>query len=200
LMPHFPVDGSSLGDFFKDLSIKGLRQRIEQGLAKDSIEYWDRLHYELDVVSRMGFEGYFLIVQDFINWAKSQGIPVGPGRGSAAGSLLAFALGITDADPIRHGLLFERFLNPERISMPDIDVDFCMENRDRVIEYVKEKYGADKVAQIITYNIMKARQTLRDTARALGISYQTADALAKLIPQGDVQGTWLNLEEMYITP
>ncbi|MFN4012626.1 MAG: DNA polymerase III subunit alpha [Aquificaceae bacterium] len=200
LMPHFPVDGSSLGDFLKDLSIKGLRQRIEQGLAKDSIEYWDRLHYELDVVSRMGFEGYFLIVQDFINWAKSQGIPVGPGRGSAAGSLLAFALGITDVDPIRHGLLFERFLNPERISMPDIDVDFCMENRDRVIEYVREKYGADKVAQIITYNVMKARQTLRDTARALGISYQTADALAKLIPQGDVQGTWLNLEEMYITP
>lgn len=200
LMPHFPVDGSSLGDFLKGLSIKGLRQRVEQGLAKDSIEYWDRLHYELDVVSRMGFEGYFLIVQDFINWAKSQGIPVGPGRGSAAGSLLAFALGITDVDPIRHGLLFERFLNPERISMPDIDVDFCMENRDRVIEYVKEKYGADKVAQIITYNIMKARQTLRDTARALGISYQTADALAKLIPQGDVQGTWLNLEEMYITP
>jgi DNA polymerase-3 subunit alpha len=200
LMPHFPVEGSSLGEFLKDLSIKGLRQRIEQGLARDSKEYWDRLHYELDVVSRMGFEGYFLIVQDFINWAKSQGIPVGPGRGSAAGSLLAFALGITDVDPIRHGLLFERFLNPERISMPDIDVDFCMENRDRVIEYVKEKYGADKVAQIITYNVMKAKQTLRDTARALGISYQTADTLAKLIPQGDVQGTWLNLEEMYITP
>ncbi len=200
LLPDYPVEGSSLGELLKDLAVKGLRQRIEQGLAKDTKEYWDRLYYELDVVSSMGFEGYFLIVQDFINWAKSQGIPVGPGRGSAAGSLLAFALGITDVDPIKHGLLFERFLNPERISMPDIDVDFCMENRDRVIEYVKEKYGAEKVAQIITYNVMKAKQTLRDTARALGISYQTADTLAKLIPQGDVQGTWLNLEEMYMTP
>ncbi len=200
LMPHFPTEGSSLKDFLRELSIKGLKQRIQQGLAKDTKEYWERLEFELDVVSNMGFEGYFLIVQDFINWAKSQGIPVGPGRGSAAGSLLAFALGITDVDPIKHGLLFERFLNPERISMPDIDVDFCMENRDRVIEYVKEKYGAEKVAQIITYNVMKARQTLRDTARALGIPYQRADTLAKLIPQGDVQGTWLNLEEMYLVP
>ena len=200
LMPHFPTEGVPLGDFLKELAIKGLRQRISQGLAKDSKEYWDRLEYELDVVSRMGFEGYFLIVQDFINWAKSQGIPVGPGRGSAAGSLLAFALGITDVDPIRHGLLFERFLNPERVSMPDIDVDFCMENRDRVIEYVKNKYGSENVAQIITYNVMKAKQTLRDTARALGIPYQTADTLAKLIPQGDVQGTWLSLEEMFLTP
>ncbi|MFN3264952.1 MAG: DNA polymerase III subunit alpha, partial [Aquificaceae bacterium] len=180
--------------------MKGLKQRIAQGLAEDSREYWERLTFELDVVSRMGFEGYFLIVQDFINWAKSQGIPVGPGRGSAAGSLLAFALGITDVDPIRHGLLFERFLNPERVSMPDIDVDFCMENRDRVIEYVRDKYGAENVAQIITYNVMKAKQTLRDVARALGISYQTADTLAKLIPQGDVQGTWLSLEEMFLVP
>ncbi len=200
LMPQFFTDGTSLGEFLKNLAIKGLRQRIAQGLVSDSKEYWDRLEYELDVVSRMGFEGYFLIVQDFINWAKSQDIPVGPGRGSAAGSLLAFALGITDVDPIRHGLLFERFLNPERVSMPDIDVDFCMENRDRVIEYVKAKYGSENVAQIITYNIMKAKQTLRDVARALGIPYQTADTLAKLIPQGDVQGTWLSLEEMFLTP
>ncbi len=200
LMPHFPTEGVPLQDFLKDLAVKGLRQRIDQGLARDSREYWDRLYFELDVVSRMGFEGYFLIVQDFINWAKSKGIPVGPGRGSAAGSLLAFALGITDVDPIRHGLLFERFLNPERVSMPDIDVDFCMENRDRVIEYVKEKYGSENVAQIITYNVMKAKQTLRDVARALGIPYQTADTLAKLIPQGDVQGTWLTLEEMFLTP
>ncbi|MCX8060504.1 MAG: DNA polymerase III subunit alpha, partial [Aquificaceae bacterium] len=200
LLPHFPTEGIPLGDFLRELAQKGLRQRIEQGLARDSREYWDRLYYELEVVSRMGFEGYFLIVQDFINWAKSQGIPVGPGRGSAAGSLLAFALGITDVDPIRHGLLFERFLNPERVSMPDIDVDFCMENRDRVIQYVKNRYGAENVAQIITYNVMKAKQTLRDVARALGISYQTADALAKLIPQGDVQGTWLSLEEMFLTP
>ncbi|MEJ5338277.1 MAG: DNA polymerase III subunit alpha [Aquificaceae bacterium] len=200
LMPHFPTEGVPLQEFLKDLAIKGLKQRIAQGLAEDSREYWERLTFELDVVSRMGFEGYFLIVQDFINWAKSQGIPVGPGRGSAAGSLLAFALGITDVDPIRHGLLFERFLNPERVSMPDIDVDFCMENRDRVIEYVRDKYGAENVAQIITYNVMKAKQTLRDVARALGISYQTADTLAKLIPQGDVQGTWLSLEEMFLVP
>jgi DNA polymerase-3 subunit alpha len=148
----------------------------------------------------MGFAGYFLIVQDFVNWAKGQKIPVGPGRGSAAGSLLAFALGITDVDPIKHGLLFERFLNPERVSMPDIDVDFCMENRDRVMEYVKEKYGAESTAKIITYNVMKAKQTLRDTARALGLPYSEADKLAKLIPPGDVQGTWLSLEEMLLTP
>jgi DNA polymerase-3 subunit alpha len=139
-------------------------------------------------------------VQDFVNWAKGQKIPVGPGRGSAAGSLLAFALGITDVDPIKHGLLFERFLNPERVSMPDIDVDFCMENRDRVLEYVREKYGAENTAKIITYNVMKAKQTLRDTARALGLPYSEADKLAKLIPPGDVQGTWLSLEEMLLTP
>ncbi len=200
LLPKYDTGDKTTEEFLRELAIKGLRQRIQQGLAKDTKEYWDRLEYELDVVSKMGFEGYFLIVQDFINWAKSQGIPVGPGRGSAAGSLLAFALGITDVDPIKHGLLFERFLNPERVSMPDIDVDFCMENRDRVIQYVKEKYGEDNVAQIITYNVMKAKQTLRDVARALGVPYSTADTLAKLIPQGDVQGTWLSLEEMYITP
>ncbi len=200
LFPQFDTGDKSMEEFLRDLAIKGLRQRIAQGLARDTKEYWDRLEYELSVVQRMGFSGYFLIVQDFINWAKNQGVPVGPGRGSAAGSLLAFALGITDVDPIRHGLLFERFLNPERVSMPDIDVDFCMENRERVIDYVKQKYGQENVAQIITYNVMKAKQTLRDVARALGIPYSTADSLAKLIPQGDVQGTWLSLEEMYLTP
>jgi DNA polymerase-3 subunit alpha len=199
LLPSF-FENSSEAELLKDLAIKGFKQRIEQGLVKDSKEYWDRLEYELSVVERMGFAGYFLIVQDFINWAKGQKIPVGPGRGSAAGSLLAFALGITDVDPIRHGLLFERFLNPERVSMPDIDVDFCMENRDRVVEYVKEKYGAESTAKIITYNVMKAKQTLRDTARALGLPYSEADKLAKLIPPGDVQGTWLSLEEMLLTP
>lgn len=199
LLPSFS-ENSSEAELLKELAIKGLRQRIEQGLAKDSKEYWDRLEYELSVVEKMGFAGYFLIVQDFINWAKGQKIPVGPGRGSAAGSLLAFALGITDVDPIKHGLLFERFLNPERVSMPDIDVDFCMENRDRVMDYVKEKYGAENTAKIITYNVMKAKQTLRDTARALGLPYSEADKLAKLIPPGDVQGTWLSLEEMLLTP
>lgn len=199
LLPSFS-ENSSEAELLKELAIKGLRQRIEQGLVKDSKEYWDRLEYELSVVEKMGFAGYFLIVQDFINWAKGQKIPVGPGRGSAAGSLLAFALGITDVDPIKHGLLFERFLNPERVSMPDIDVDFCMENRDRVLEYVREKYGAENTAKIITYNVMKAKQTLRDTARALGLPYSEADKLAKLIPPGDVQGTWLSLEEMLLTP
>jgi len=199
LLPKFSQEVAE-EELLRELAIKGLKQRIEQGLAKDSKEYWDRLEYELDVVKKMGFSGYFIIVQDFINWAKSKGIPVGPGRGSAAGSLLAFSLGITDVDPIKHGLLFERFLNPERVSMPDIDVDFCMENRDSVLEYVRNKYGAENTAQIITYNVMKAKQAIRDTARALGLPYSEADKLAKLIPQGDVQGTWLSLEEMYLTP
>jgi len=199
LLPKFSQHHTE-EELLRELAIKGLKQRIAQGLAKDTKEYWNRLEYELDVVQRMGFSGYFIIVQDFINWAKLRHVPVGPGRGSAAGSLLAFSLGITDVDPIKHGLLFERFLNPERISMPDIDVDFCMENRDRVLEYVREKYGAENTAQIITYNVMKAKQAIRDTARALGLPYSEGDKLAKLIPQGDVQGTWLSLEEMYLTP
>ncbi|WP_121013146.1 DNA polymerase III subunit alpha [Hydrogenivirga caldilitoris] len=201
LLPEYSVPkDTTLEEHLKELAVKGLKQRIARGQAKNSKEYWERLEYELDVINRIGFAGYFLIVQDFINWAKTNGIPVGPGRGSAAGSLVAYAVGITDVDPIKHGLLFERFLNPERVSMPDIDVDFCQDNRDRVIEYVKEKYGRENVAQIITYNVMKAKQTLRDVARALGLPYSTADQLAKLIPQGDVQGTWLSLEEMYQTP
>ncbi len=201
LLPEYKVPGDrTLEEHLRDLAVRGLKQRIAMGHAKNTREYWDRLEYELEIINRMGFAGYFLIVQDFINWAKGNGIPVGPGRGSAAGSLVAYAIGITDVDPIRHGLLFERFLNPERVSMPDIDVDFCQDNRDRVIDYVKEKYGRENVAQIITYNVMKAKQTLRDVARALGLPYSTADQLAKLIPQGDVQGTWLSLEEMYSTP
>ena len=201
MLPHYQVpQDTTLEEHLRELAIKGLKQRIERGQAKDSKEYWDRLEYELEVINKMGFAGYFLIVQDFINWAKSRDIPVGPGRGSAAGSLVAYAVGITDVDPIKHGLLFERFLNPERVSMPDIDVDFCQDNRERVIDYVKEKYGHENVAQIITYNVMKAKQTLRDVARAMGLPYSTADQLAKLIPQGDVQGSWLSLEEMYSTP
>ncbi len=201
LLPEYRVPpGETLEGHLRELAIRGLKQRIARGQAKDSREYWDRLEYELDVINRMGFAGYFLIVQDFINWAKKKDIPVGPGRGSAAGSLVAYAIGITDVDPIRHGLLFERFLNPDRVSMPDIDVDFCQDNREKVIEYVRERYGKENVAQIITYNVMKAKQTLRDVARALGLPYSTADQLAKLIPQGDVQGTWLTLEEMYSTP
>ena len=204
--PEFLKEEASkinISDYLKELAINGLKSRIQKSQISKDIpekEYWDRLNYELDVIKNMGFDSYFLIVSDFINWSKSNNIPVGPGRGSAAGSLVAFALNITDVDPLKHGLIFERFLNPERISMPDIDVDFCMDNRDRVIEYVKEKYGKDSVAQIITYNTMKAKQTLRDVARAMGMAYKDADVLAKLIPQGNVQGTWLSLEEMYITP
>ena len=200
LLPEYKVKDTTLEEHLRELAIKGLRRRIESGQAENTKEYWNRLEYELDVINRMGFAGYFLIVQDFINWAKNREVPVGPGRGSAAGSLVAYSLGITDVDPIRHDLLFERFLNPDRVSMPDIDVDFCMEKRDRVIEYVKEKYGSENVAQIITYNVMKAKQTLRDVARALGLPYSVADQMAKLIPQGDIQGTWLSLEEMYSTP
>ena len=130
----------------------------------------------------MGFPGYFLIVADFINWAKRNGVPVGPGRGSGAGSLVAYALGITDLDPLRYQLLFERFLNPERVSMPDFDIDFCQDGRDRVIDYVKQKYGADSVAQIATFGTMAAKAAVRDVGRVLDLPYSFVDGIAKLIP------------------
>lgn len=141
-----------------------------------------RLEYELNTIESMGYVEYFLIVWDFINYAKSKGIMVGPGRGSAAGSIVAYCLHITDIDPIKYGLIFERFLNPERISMPDIDIDFCFERRGEVIDYVVEKYGADKVAQIITFGTMKAKQAIRDVGRAMNMSYAEVDAIAKKIP------------------
>ncbi|MFM8411183.1 MAG: DNA polymerase III subunit alpha, partial [Alphaproteobacteria bacterium] len=144
--------------------------------------YRERLADELAVIHRMGFAGYFLIVSDFINWAKDRGIPVGPGRGSAAGSLVAWVLRITDLDPIEHGLLFERFLNPERKSMPDIDVDFCFERRDEVIEYVRKKYGDDRVAQIITFGTLKGKAALKDVGRVLDFTFADTDRLAKLYP------------------
>ncbi|HEY0116458.1 MAG TPA: DNA polymerase III subunit alpha, partial [Allosphingosinicella sp.] len=144
--------------------------------------YFDRLTFECDVIIKMGFPGYFLIVADFIKWAKEQGIPVGPGRGSGAGSVVAWSLTITDLDPIRLGLLFERFLNPERVSMPDFDIDFCETRRGEVIRYVQQRYGADKVAQIITFGKLKARAVLKDTGRVLQMSYGQVDRLAKLIP------------------
>ena len=148
----------------------------------DRAAYRERLEQELDVICGMGFAGYFLIVADFIQWAKANGIPVGPGRGSGAGSLCAYALGITELDPIRHSLLFERFLNPERVSMPDFDIDFCMDGRDRVIDYVAERYGRDRVSQIITYGTMAARAVVRDVGRVLGHPYGFTDRIAKLIP------------------
>jgi DNA polymerase-3 subunit alpha len=187
-IPKLPLyqtpDNKGLEDYLKDLAEEGLRKRLEERRIERGEAYWKRLREELEVINRMGFAGYFLIVQDFVNWAKSQGIAVGPGRGSAAGSLVAYSLGITDIDPLEHGLLFERFLNPERVSLPDIDVDFCYERRDEVIEYLKEKYGHDKVAHIITFGKMQARAVVRDVGRALGLPYREVDLLAKLIPGG----------------
>src|SRR5690606_19594634 len=145
-------------------------------------EYRARLDRELDVIIQMGFPGYFLIVADFIQWAKENDIPVGPGRGSGAGSLVAYALKITDLDPLAYDLLFERFLNPERVSMPDFDIDFCMEGRDRVIEYVAQKYGREKVSQIATHGTMAARAVVRDVGRVMGHPYGFVDRIAKLVP------------------
>ncbi len=187
--PFNPPKPVSLDDYLDELARKGLAERLSTLQASQPEEhekklklYGERLNFELGVIKGMQFSGYFLIVADFINYAKDHGIPVGPGRGSAAGSLVAYALKITDLDPIRHGLLFERFLNPERRSMPDIDVDFCIRGRDQVIRYVKEKYGPDKVAQIATFGTLKAKAAIRDVGRALGFSFAETDAIAKLIP------------------
>ncbi|HEX9445089.1 MAG TPA: DNA polymerase III subunit alpha, partial [Candidatus Binatia bacterium] len=188
--PNFEVPKDiTLDDYLDELTRKGLAERLANfELAEGEAHtkriklYDERLEYELGVIKGMQFSGYFLIVADFINYAKDNGIPVGPGRGSAAGSLVAYALKITDLDPIRHNLLFERFLNPERRSMPDIDVDFCIRGRDQVIRYVKEKYGADKVAQIATFGTLKAKAAIKDVGRALGFSFAETDAIAKLIP------------------
>ncbi len=175
-----------LEEYLAKISQQCFRERIaqiSQSTKKvDIAAYEKRLRYELDIITSMGFAGYFLIVWDFINFARANGIPVGPGRGSAAGSLVAYALGITNIDPIRYGLFFERFLNPDRKSMPDIDIDFCQEGREEVIKYVMEKYGHDKVCQIITFGKMQAKAVVRDVGRALGIPYSEVDAIAKLIP------------------
>ncbi|MDR2893603.1 MAG: DNA polymerase III subunit alpha [Deltaproteobacteria bacterium] len=185
---HFPVyevpANLSLDDEFRRLSREGLEKRLEKiTYTVDEQLYRDRLEMELNVISRMGYQGYFLIVQDFINWSKSNGIPVGPGRGSAAGSLVAWALRITNIDPIPYNLLFERFLNPERVSLPDIDVDFCERKRHQVLEYVSERYGIDSVSQITTFGTMKAKAVVRDVGRALGMSFQETNRIAKLIPE-----------------
>ncbi len=185
-LPNFPVPSdSSIEAYLSELSKTGLEFRLKQ-LARlkpvDRVTYEQRLAIELDVINSMGFAGYFLIVADFIQWAKSNGVPVGPGRGSGAGSLVAYALLITDLDPLEYDLLFERFLNPERVSMPDFDIDFCMEGRDRVIDYVAEKYGRQSVSQIITFGTMAAKAVVRDVGRVLGHPYGFVDKLAKLIP------------------
>ncbi len=188
MLPAYPVPaGSTTEKFLYEEAERGLGLRLAQaqallGVTRDAAAYEARLALELRVIASMGFAGYFLIVADFIRWARENGVPVGPGRGSGAGSLVAFVLGITDLDPIDHDLLFERFLNPERVSMPDFDVDFCMDGRDRVIEYVAQKYGRERVSQIITYGTLAAKAVIRDVGRVLGHNYGYVDKIAKLIP------------------
>ncbi len=190
VLPEFPVpDGMTIESFLESESRDGLEQRLQRLRPADLTDkegfdhpYHDRLELELGVINQMGFPGYFLIVADFIRWAKENDIPVGPGRGSGAGSLVAYSLGITDIEPLEYELLFERFLNPERVSMPDFDIDFCMEKRDDVIRYVSEKYGTDKVSQIITYGTMAAKAVVRDVGRIMAHPYGFVDRIAKLIP------------------
>ncbi len=187
-LPKFPCpNGAGAEDHLRALAFAGLEDRISRGhIVLDSYtkqDYTSRMEYELSVIEKMGYADYFLIVQDYVNFARSRDIPVGPGRGSGAGSLVAFALGITDVDSIKFDLLFERFLNPERVSMPDIDIDFCYNRRDEVIEYVTQKYGADHVSQIITFGTLAARAAIRDVGRAMGMTYQEVDSVARAVPQ-----------------
>ena len=181
ILPNYdvPPEFETHYDYLRKLSKDGMQKRYGDNIPK---EIQEREEYELSVIKTMGYVDYFLIVWDYINWAKSQGIPVGPGRGSGAGSIVAYAIGITDIDPIKYSLIFERFLNPERISMPDFDVDFCYERRQEVIDYVARKYGHDHVSQIITFGTMSARMVIRDVGRALDVSYAETDKLAKMIP------------------
>ena len=192
-LPNYPTplaDGKPMPieEYFRLLSVQGLEERLVHlypDAAKREAErprYAERLEFEINTILNMGFPGYFLIVGDFINWAKKNGCPVGPGRGSGAGSLVAYSLKITDLDPLQYNLLFERFLNPERVSMPDFDIDFCQANRDRVIDYVKDKYGRDAVSQIVTFGTMAARAAIRDVGRVLDMSYMFCDGISKLIP------------------
>lgn len=182
-LPQFPIpSNTTIEKYLADQSNHGLTKRLQEANIAERKSYDERLAFELSVINSMGFAGYFLIVADFIAWAKNNGVPVGPGRGSGAGSLVAYALGITDVNPLPYDLLFERFLNPERISMPDFDIDFCMDGRDRVIDYVAQKYGRESVAQIITYGSMAAKAVVRDVGRVLAHPYGFVDKIAKLIP------------------
>ncbi|PPC74884.1 DNA polymerase III subunit alpha [Pokkaliibacter plantistimulans] len=189
-LPDYPIpEGETINSFFSRISHEGLEWRLQSLLDANDPEYAqkkqlyvERLDFELNTINQMGFPGYFLIVMDFIQWGKDNGIPVGPGRGSGAGSLVAYALKITDLDPLKYDLLFERFLNPERVSMPDFDIDFCMDNRDRVIDYVANRYGRNAVSQIITFGTMAAKAVVRDVARVQGRPFSLGDKLSKLIP------------------
>ena len=187
LLPICPKvrPGTTEAETVKAMAEEGLRARLAaEGIEEEAGQepYWQRLSFELGIIIQMGFPGYFLIVADFIQWAKDHNIPVGPGRGSGAGSLVAWALRITDLNPLRYGLLFERFLNPERVSMPDFDIDFCQERRDEVINYVLNEYGAERVAQIITFGKLQARAAVRDVGRVLGLPYGQVNKVAELIP------------------
>lgn len=201
-LPNFATpDGQPLDEYLSSLSYKGLEQRLielfpDENIRKENAEtYSKRLEREIETIIQMGFAGYFLIVADFIIWAKNNGVPVGPGRGSGAGSLVAFSLGITDIDPLRYSLLFERFLNPERVSMPDFDIDFCQDKRERVIQYVQDKYGADAVSQIATFGTMSSKAVIKDVGRALGLPYGLCDSISKLI-QNTPAKSW-SLEDAY---
>jgi DNA polymerase III subunit alpha len=192
ILPTFSIEGMSEEDSLRMQARKGLEDRLQRYVFKDGMTaeekdtiakpYWDRLEFELETIIKMKFPGYFLIVSDFISWSKAHDIPVGPGRGSGAGSLVAWALLITDLDPLRYGLLFERFLNPQRVSMPDFDIDFCQDRREEVIRYVQQKYGTDRVAQIITFGKLQARAVLRDVGRVLQMPYGQVDKICKLVP------------------
>lgn len=184
-LPQYEVpEGYTIKTYFKELSENGLRERLKKVPEEKHEEYWKRLYYELDIIIMKGFDAYFLIVWDFINYSRKNNIPVGPGRGSGAGSLVAYSLTITDIDPIRFKLFFERFLNPERVSMPDFDIDFCIRGREQVIQYVTQKYGEDKVSQIVTFGTLKPRNAVRDVCRVYRIPLVEVDKLAKAIPEG----------------
>jgi DNA polymerase III subunit alpha len=201
ILPTFPVpNGYTTESYFRHLAREGLERRFNEGMreARDVCE--QRLRFELDVIAKMNFPGYFLIVWDFIRFAKERGIPVGPGRGSGAGSLVAYALRITDIDPIRHNLLFERFLNPDRVSMPDFDIDFCMMRRDEVVAYVRQKYGVESVGQIVTFMELKARSVLKDVARVIGMQPQDAQRLANMVPPGSQTHTTTIAEAVVAEP
>ncbi len=189
-LPTYPTEGGrDLGDELKAVALQGLEERFEELKSRNELnedekpKYYERLDFELQVIGQMGFNGYFLIVQDFIGWAKKNNIPVGPGRGSGAGSLVAYSLKITDLDPLRYNLIFERFLNPERISMPDFDIDFCQDRRPEVIQYVTEKYSPQSVSQIITYGKLQTRAAMRDVGRVLGFSFTEVNHICKLVPE-----------------
>src|SRR5436309_3065755 len=185
--PEYPVPaGKTREGYLRELCYQGLRERYGERATTDA-KLLDRLDYELGVLEKTGFVSYLLIVWDFIHFAKERGIPVGPGRGSAAGSMVAYVLGITDIDPLQFGLIFERFLNPDRVSPPDIDVDFCKDRRGEVLEYVRQKYGERRVSQIVTFNKMNAKSAVRDVGRVIGLSYGEADRLARMIPNGPGQ-------------